>query len=54
MKMINDPSIKDKRTRCCQVTPKVSQENKLGEKEGDWHYMCPSCDRDPCLVKIVK
>ena len=53
--MINDPSIKDKRTRCCRgVIPKVSQENKPGEKEGEWHYMCPSCGADPCLAKIVK
>jgi len=51
---IQDDSVRNKETRCCGVRPEVSQDNKPSEKPGEWHYRCPLCGKDPCLVKITK
>lgn len=42
-----------KRTRCCDVVPQKSTENKPGEQPGEHHYKCPKCGQDPVLIKIV-
>jgi hypothetical protein len=46
-------TLQKKRTRCCNVIPEISQENKPNESKNEYHYKCPKCGANPCMVKIA-
>ena len=52
--MVITEDLTKKRTKCCNVVPEVSTENKPTEKPGEYHYKCPQCGADPVMIRLIE